>query len=128
MGWLNLLALCAACALAGFVGGCEHEKREFNAYKEKVAWEAAAQERITQKTIDKQKQAAKEVQGDYEKRIADIRRAYGRVYNNGAGLMPPATSTTCGIDATTAYNALAESCAETTQQLISLQDFIKETR
>lgn len=119
-GWIGLVV---AAMAAGFVGGCEHKQRQLDAY---VA-AGEAQNRQTAQTIQKHKQIAQDVKNDYESRIAAIRSSY-RVRSPGTGLMPPATSTTCGIDATTAYNALAESCAETTQQLISLQDFIKETR
>ena len=130
MLWLNWswVGVAVATLVAGFIGGCVHEKREFDAYKEKVAWEAAAQERITQQTIDKQKQVAKEVASDYQSRIDAIRKSYGRVYNNGAGLMPTCAQATCGSNAGPSYAILAESCAETTQQLVSLQDFIKETQ
>lgn len=130
MLWLNWswVGVAVATLVAGFIGGCVHEKREFDAYKEKVAWEAAAQERITQQTIDKQRQVAKEVASDYQSRIDAIRKSYGRVYNNGAGLMPTASCATGRVDERTTYYALAEQCAETTQQLISLQQFIRETQ
>lgn len=122
MAWLNI-GLIAAALLAAFAGGCEYKQRDLDRYK--AAGEA--QERQTAQTIQKHKQIATEVKNDYENRIATIRAAY-RVRPSGTGLVPPATATTGGSNAGPSYAILAESCAETTQQLVSLQDFIKETR
>jgi len=119
-GWIGIALICFA---AGFVGGCEHNKHIIDAY------EAAgkAQEAQTAQTIQKHKQIATEVKNDYENRIAAIRAAY-RVRPSGTGLVSPTAKTTSGSDGATSYAILAESCAETTQQLVSLQDFVKETQ
>ena len=125
MPWLNWswIGIAAACLVAGFIGGCEHKQRELDRYK--AAGEA--QEVATQKTIQKHEKVAQEIKSDYETRISAIRAAY-RVRSPGAGLMPPVPTTTSGTDGATSYAILAEQCTETTQQLVSLQDFIKETR
>lgn len=112
----------AACLIAGFIGGCEHKQRELDAYK--AAGEA--QERQTAQTIQKHKQIATEVKNDYESRIAAIRAAY-RVRPSGTGLVPT-SPTTSGYPDARSTDSLPLECAETTQQLVSLQDFIKETR
>ena len=119
-GWIGIAL---ACLVAGFVGGCEHNKHIIDAY------EAAgkAQEAQTAQTIQKHKQIATEVKNDYENRIAAIRAAY-RVRPSGTGLVPPTAKAPGGADAGPSYSILAESCAETTQQLVSLQDFVKETQ
>ena len=125
MVWLNWswIGISAACLVAGFVGGCEHKQRELDAYK--AAGEA--QELATQKTIQKHEKVAQEIKSDYETRISAIRAAY-RVRSPGTGLMPPVTNAPGGFDGSAPYVILAEQCAETTQQLVSLQDFIKETQ
>ena len=125
MLWLNwsCIGIAAACLAAGFVGGCEHKQRELDAYK--AAGEA--QELATQKTIQKHEKVAQEIKSDYETRISAIRAAY-RVRSPGTGLMPPSTQASCGSNAGPTYAILAESCAETTQQLVSLQQFVKETQ
>lgn len=128
MPWLNV-GLIAVAVVAAFIGGCQHEKKEFDAYKAKVEAAAEAQQRVTDAINESNKRKAKEVASDYEKRISDIRRAYGGVrYNNGAGLVPAATAATGGTYGGPAYPVLVEQCAETTQQLVSLQSFIKETQ
>lgn len=127
MSWLEWLGVAAVIFLAGALTGYSHEKHAFDVYRAEVSATAEAQQRETQKTIQKHEKIAQETKSDYESRIAAIRRAY-RVPNNGAGLMPPATQASCSSNAGPSYAILAESCAETTQQLVSLQDFIKETR
>lgn len=119
-GWIGIAL---ACLVGGFIGGCEHNRRIVDAYE--AAGEA--QKKQTQQTIQKHKQIAQEVKNDYENRIAAIRAAY-RVRPSGTGLMPPVPTTTSGTDGAASYAILAEQCTETTQQLVSLQDFIKETR
>ena len=114
--------------LAGFTGGCEHEKKAFDMYKARVEATAQAQAEETKKTIQKQEKIAQDTKNDYEKRISDIRRYYGRVHNDGSGTVPSPSETTGGANATPTYDVLIEQCAETTQQLTSLQDFIKETQ
>lgn len=127
MSWLEWLGVAAVIFLAGALTGYSHEKHAFDVYRAEVSATAEAQQRETQKTIQKHEKIAQETKSDYESRIAAIRRAY-RVPNNGAGLMPTASQTSCGSNAGSSYAILAESCAETTQQLVSLQDFIKETQ
>jgi hypothetical protein len=119
-GWIGIAL---ACLVSGFIGGCEHKQRQLDAY---IA-AGEAQELATQKTIQKHEKVAQEIKSDYETRISAIRSAY-RVRSPGTGLMPPSTQPSGGLDGTTTYVILAEQCTETTQQLVSLQDFIKETR
>lgn len=111
-----------ACLVAGFIGGCEHKQHELDRYKA----EGEAQERQTEQTIQKHKQIATEVKNDYESRIAALRAAY-RVRPSGTGFVPP-SSYAPGYPDARSPDSLPLECAETTQQLVSLQDFIKETR
>lgn len=112
----------------GFLGGCQHEKHVFDEYKATVNATAEAQKREAEKIDQRNQQKAKEIQSDYEKRIAAIRRAYSGMHYAGPGSMPSTGKAANGIDARPTYDVLAESCAETTQQLVELQQFIKETQ
>ena len=125
MLWLNWswVGIAVACFAAGLAGGCEHKQRQIDA----LLAAGEAQNAQTAQTIQKHKQIAQDVKNDYENRIADIRAAY-RVRSPGSGLLPTSAKTSCGLDGNTTYNVLAERCTETTQQLVSLQDFIKETQ
>lgn len=114
--------------LAGFVGGCEHEKREFDEYKATIEANAAAQKREADNINQQNQQKAKEVESDYEKRIAAIRKSYAGMHNSGSCSMPYKSSSPAGTYARPTYDVLAESCAETTEQLVELQKFIRETK
>ena len=124
-GWIGF-ALVAL--VAGFIGGCEHEKREFDLYKAKVEAAVDEQKRETEKINERNKEKTKEVASDYERRIAAIRAAYRGMHNDGTCPVPGPAEASGGIDARPSYDVLAESCAETTQQLISLQQFERETQ
>ena len=119
-GWIGIALVAFS---TGFFVGCEHNKRVIDAY------EAAgkAQDAQTAQTIEKHKQIATEVKNDYETRIAAIRSAY-RVRPSGSGLVSPFPAATISADGASSYAILAEQCTETTQQLVSLQDFVKETQ
>ncbi len=119
-GWIGIVA---AALFAGFVGGCEHKQREVD----RLLALGEAQEAQTKVTITRNEKIAKGIKDDYETRIAAIRAAY-RVRSPSTGLLPSATGATSNLDAAAAYDLLAEQCTESTQQLISLQNFIKETR
>lgn len=126
LNWI-IGAVVGAFIAGAFVGwGYEHEKLvKYQAHVEELA---AAQKRVTDEINESNKRKTKEVASDYEKRIAAIRSTYGRVYNNGSGLMPGQTCAAQALDGRPSYPVLAEQCAETTQQLISLQQFIRETQ
>ena len=123
----NWLIIGAVAFALGYLGGCQHEKSAFDAYKATVEAQGEAQEKQTAQTIQKHKQIAQSVKDDYETRIAAIRAAY-RVRPHNPGLLPPASCPAGDSNAATSYDILALHCAETTQQLISLQNFIKETQ
>lgn len=126
--WAWVAGAVVVTFLAGFVGGCEHEKRAFDEYKASVEATTNAQKIQTEKIDQANKQKAKEVASDYEKRIIAIRKSYSGLYDNGSCPMPNQTGSSASVDARPTYNVLAESCAETTQQLISLQQFVKDTQ
>lgn len=121
---LILVSLFAAFMTRLYFG----EKEHFSTYRASVIAAGEAQERQTMETINKQKQIAKNVKDDYETRIASLRAAYRvRPSNPGTGLMPPAPVTAFDFNGRTPNDVFAD-CAETTQQLVSLQDFIKRTQ
>lgn len=125
MLWLNWswVGICVACLAAGFAGGCEIKQREID----RLLAAGEAQNAQTEQTIQKHKQIAQDVKNDYETRIAAIRAGYG-LRSPGRSKLPTISDAAGYADAHSAYLILAEQCTETTQQLVSLQDFIKETR
>lgn len=125
--WAWVAGAIVVTFLGGFLGGCEHEKKAFDEYKARIEANAEAQKREAEKIDALNKQKAKEIQSDYEKRIAAIRKSYSGVYNNGSGTVPGKGDTPVSVITGPTYNVLAEQCSETTQQLVDLQKFIRET-
>lgn len=98
-------------------------------YKKSVEIAAKTQEAHVESIKKQQDLVTKGIQNEYDAKLNAIRNYYKStsVWNN------PSSSTMSGLstapksaDVISAYNQLASACAETTQQLISLQDWIKQ--
>lgn len=117
-------ALIASFAF-GIYQGYSYEHDKFVAYKTEVALIA---ERQTAKNESIQKQSElinKGIQNEYEARINAIRNYYSSgVRHSSSGAVPAIPSATFSIDGKAPDIEL--NCAYTTQQLVSLQDWIKE--
>ena len=122
------IGIALACLVSGFYTGFNFERDRFHAYKQNVEIVSAAQEAHTKEVIEKQKRVADETKNDYNRRITDIRRYYVGLLNDDSRPLPATPSTPAGVDARTAYVVLAGQCAVSTQQLVSLQSFIRNTR
>ena len=66
----------------------------------------------------------KKVEDAYKSKIDAIRATYG-MHNPSSGAMPTIPNTTIRIDDPASNWVLAQQCTETTQQLVSLQDWIR---
>lgn len=120
--------IAATCIAVGFFSGCEMERERFDQYKARMSAAAEAQAANTNHTIEKQRRAADEAKTNYDRRIADIRRYYSGLYNDGGSTLPAPSGASTGPYGGPSYGVLIEQCAETTQQLIDLQDFINNTK
>jgi len=128
---LNPYTICGAIGalIASFVFGIyqgysyEHEK--FVAYKTEVAL-VAERQNAKNESIQKQSELInKGIQNEYEARLSAIRSHYANgVRKSSSGAMSSIPNSTFSIDGKATDIELA--CAYTTQQLISLQDWIKE--
>jgi hypothetical protein len=86
-----------------------------------------AQEAANKSAVEIAEVITEGVKNEYEARIATLRSQYaGRVRqcSSGSGQVSSPSSTTSRADDLTSDNRLAGLCAETTQQLISLQQWI----
>lgn len=111
----------------GAYTGYKYENRKFEAYKQQVDVVAAKKEAENISIQKQQDLISKGITNEYEAKIAAIRNYYAdRVRNpnaSGGGLsvIPQAT---IGIDGKATNLELA--CAYTTQQLVSLQDWLND--
>lgn len=114
-----------ASFLIGFGSGWKFENNRFMDYKEEVAVVAVKKEA---ENISIQKQSdlvTKGIKNEYEARLSAIRSYYSSgLRNSSSGELSAIPQSTISIDGKATNLQLA--CAYTTQQLISLQDWIKE--
>lgn len=104
---------------------CKAEHAAFVANVERLGLEA--KEKAKQE-IERQKKVTQDVSSDYEKRLNHLRDTYARLRDqrSGSGSMPAVPNAPRSLDEiTTDSIPLAGICAETTQQLNSLQDWVK---
>ena len=96
-------------------------------YKKSVEIAAKEQEAHVESIKKQQEITTKGIEKEYEAKLALLRNYYASgVRQPNTSKLPQLSNTANGIDAITAYNLLAGQCAATTQQLVSLQDWINQ--
>ena len=114
----------SALALAGFGYG-KYEHNKYVEFKAEVLAQAKIQE-AKNESIKKQSDLVnKGIQNEYEAKLAAVRNYYSGLQRNTSGSSVPGISNpTSGVNESPAYYKLAESCSETTVQVMALQDWI----
>lgn len=116
-----------AVALGGFSAGFYVEHLRFADFESKVALEA--QKQIDANTAKKKEQEIinDNVKKTYEANVSNIHNFYSSLHNASSGSMSYNANATATINGKTVDILLvAEQCAQTTQQLITLQDWINQ--
>ena len=122
--WVKIGAVVLALGFAYYKGySGEHDK--FIAFKAQVEALGKIQE-AKNESIQKQSDLVnKGIKNEYEAKLAAVRNYYSGLQRNTSGSSVPGISnSTNGTNESPAYYRLAESCSETTVQVISLQDWI----
>jgi uncharacterized protein (UPF0210 family) len=100
---------------------------DYKAYKQSVEIVAKTQEAKVESIQKQHALVTKGIENEYEAKLSAIRNYYKStsVWNkSNSSTMPSLSAAPSVADVATAYNILAGQCSETTQQLISLQDWI----
>lgn len=131
--WLGGALLLVAVVFSIYYKGRLDERELFNKYKTEVKALAAAQEAKTQQIITQQNKITKKAGEQYAKDLAAIRNTYQRLRftTTNSGIMPSIPEAAGSVDGKAAYYIsiapeLASGCAETTAQLMALQNWILE--
>ena len=96
-------------------------------YKKAVEIAAKEQEEKVKSIRSQQELVTKGIQNEYDAKLALLRQYYANgVRQPNTSKLPNFSPTTAVLDASAAYAELTRQCAETTQQLVSLQDWIKD--
>ena len=120
-----IYAALSLAAVAG-IGYGKYESVKYDAYVAKAETAAKEQEVINHYKAKEAAQVNEKVKNDYENRIALIKRTYGGMRLPNTNQTGTISATPSGTDGTPTDPQFIEKCAITTQQLVSLQGWLKE--
>ena len=116
-----------ASFLMGLGLGWKFENNRFTAFKSELIAATATQEAENHSIKKQTDLVTKGVKNEYEAKIAALRNYYSSgLHNSSSGKMSAFSSSALGADANTSYTILARQCSESTQQLVSLQDWLNQ--
>jgi len=119
------LGIAAFLLITAFASGWGLRNRDFKEYKVEVENAAKAQEAHVESIKKQQEITTKSIEKEYDAKLALLRNYYANgVRQSNTSKLPNISNTTNGINDLTTNALLA--CAETTQQLVSLQDWINQ--
>lgn len=121
---IAIIGLVAVLFGTGYYKGYSAEKKRFDAFKSELEASAKAQEKINQQIEQKNKLIADNSKREYEAKIVALRHYYDRLRHSDTNKLPSATITAHRVDEKTTDPVFIGQCAETTLQLVSLQDWI----
>lgn len=120
------LSIAAVLLLGAFATGWSVRNRDFNEYKQEVNNAAKAQEAHVESIKKQQALVNKGIEDEYNAKLTLLRQYYANgVRQSNTSKLPTISNATTSLDDFTA-NGLLIKCAETTQQLVSLQAWLNE--
>jgi ABC-type nitrate/sulfonate/bicarbonate transport system substrate-binding protein len=121
---IGIIGLVAVLFGTGYYRGYSAEKQRFDAFKTELEASAKAQEKINQQIEQKNKLIADNSKREYEAKIVALRHYYDRLRYPDTNKLPSAAITAHRVDEKATDPVFIGQCAETTLQLISLQDWV----
>jgi hypothetical protein len=119
--WFKIL-ICAGLLLLSFIGGFYVEHLRFQAYQEKVISDGKVQEQHNKDLLKERDLENAKIKSNYDNQLAIIKRLYN---TSGSNLSSP-SATLISVNGYTTDPVFAEQCANTTAQLVNLQQWIKD--
>ena len=116
------IAILAGIFMVGLFLGWRYEHGNLVAYKAEV--KAAADQQIAKNESIQKQQALvnKGISDAYEAKLSALKSYYGGLRNSSSGNLPSISNPASGVNESASDQLLA--CAYTTQQLVSLQDWL----
>jgi hypothetical protein len=118
------LGILAGLFIAGLLLGWGYEHRNLVAFKAEVEAVAKVQQAKNESIVKQQTLVNKGIENEYQAKLSALKSVYGGVRQPSSGSMSAITKSTIGIDGKATNLELA--CAYTTQQLVSLQDWVRQ--
>jgi hypothetical protein len=123
---IGIIGLVAVLFGTGYYRGYSAEKKRFDAFKTELEASAKAQEKINQQIEQKNKLIADNSKREYEAKIVALRHYYDRLRHPDTNKLPSAAIAAHRVDEKATDPVFIGQCAETTLQLVSLQDWVLE--
>jgi hypothetical protein len=121
---IGVIVLIGALFGFGYYKGYSGEKQRFDTFKADIEAQVKAQEAINEATKKQQDIIGKSIRSDYENKLSALKSYYGGLRQQSSTSLSTLPSSSLSINAETPNLELA--CANTTQQLVSLQEWIVE--
>jgi len=123
---IGIIGLITVLFGTGYYRGYSAEKKRFDAFKAELEASAKAQEKINQQIEQKNKLIADNSKREYEAKIVALRNYYANgLRHTDTNKLPRVSDSTSTTYAEASHPVFVGQCAETTLQLVSLQDWIK---
>ena len=122
---IGIIVLVGALFGFGYYKGYSGEKQRFDTFKSDLQAQVKAQEAINEATKKQQDIIGKSIRSDYENKLNSLKSYYGGMrQQSSTNSLSTLPSSTIGIDGKATNLELT--CSYTTQQLVSLQEWIVE--
>ena len=118
------IAILAGIFMAGLLLGWGYEYRNLVAFKAEVEAVAKVQQAKNESIVKQQTLVNKGIENEYQAKLSALKSYYGGLRQSSSGSMSPIPQSTIGIDGKATNLELA--CAYTTQQLVSLQGWLRQ--
>jgi hypothetical protein len=121
---IGVIVLIGALFGFGYYKGYSGEKQRFDTFKADIEAQVKAQEAINEATKKQQDIIGKSIRSDYENKLSALKHYYNGVRQQSSTSLSTLPSSSISINAETPNLELA--CASSTQQLVSLQEWVIE--
>ena len=122
---IGVIVLIGALFGVGYYKGYSGEKERFDTFKADLQAQVKAQEAINEATKKQQDIIGKSIRSDYENKLSALKSYYNGVrQQSSSNSLSTLSSSSLGANGETPNLELA--CASTTQQLVSLQEWVIE--
>lgn len=121
---LGAIAIVLAIFGVGYYNGYASEKEKFNQYKAEVEAQIRTQEAVNANIIKRQDIITEGITNEYEAKINRLKSAYARGVQLNKGSVTMSSVTESPFRTNEEAQNFVFDCAATTQQLMSLQDWL----
>jgi hypothetical protein len=125
LNYIKIGLFVLAVFFAGYLG-YSYEHSKFVAYKIQIETIGKEQEAKNAQIIKEQQVTTERITNDYKNQLARIHNYYGGLHDSSSSSMSIPSNTLIRVNGFTTDPVFAEQCSNTTAQLVSLQEWVRE--